>query len=82
MRASRSYRRTLVLRSDCRQTITEILANVKIGLAPQRGAAMTSRKCSAPKANELLGHDRDPMWRETVGNLWERLAKSDRKVDE
>ena len=34
----------------------------------QRRPAKTDRKCSSPEAYELLGHDRDPMWRESVGN--------------
>ena len=80
---SRSYRRTLVLRSGDQQTICEILhvAHVKIKLALRRGAAATSWKCSAPKAYELLGHESVPLRWESVslGNPLERLAMSGRE---
>ena len=70
VRACRSYRRTLVLRSDGQQTICEIFANVKIRLALGRRAAPACRKCSAPKAYDLLARE----WVRTGGRPVERLG--------
>ena len=58
VRACRSYRRTLVLRSDGQQTICEILANVKIRLALGRRAASASQKWLAPEVYDQLVRER------------------------